>query len=74
MTEKRFYFDAHWVKLRNGNHEKIIANVFNNHEAKELVELLNELFSYKLLVRKHKQDLEAIYGKTIKEQLKEVME
>lgn len=37
------------------------------------VDLLNEMFAHKLLVRSHKKDLEAIYGKPIKKQLEEVM-
>ena len=68
-----FYCDAHWIIQDIGGHKKKMANVFDHHDAKILCDLLNELFAYKLLVRKHKNDLEAIYGKPISEQLKEVM-
>lgn len=72
MSEKRFYHDAHWIKMQHKGYTQIVANVFSSHDAKIIVDLLNELFPYKLLVRKHKQDLEAIYGKSIKKQLEEV--
>lgn len=72
MTEKRFYHDSHWIMMQHKGYTKNIASVFSPHDAKVLVDLLNELFPYKLLVRKHKQDLEAIYGKSIKKQLEEV--
>ena len=72
MNEKRFYRDGHRVKFQKGQRFEFIA--FDRYEADMLVWLLNDLLSYKMLVRKHKKDIEAIYGKTIKEQLKEVME
>ena len=67
-----FYTDAHWIKNKKANSP--IANVFNYHDANVLCGLLNNLLPYKLLVRKHKQDLESIYGKPIKEQLHDVLE
>lgn len=60
--------------MQHNGYTKNIASVFSPHDAKILVDLLNELFPYKLLVRKHKQDLEAMYGKSIKKQLEEVEE
>lgn len=68
---KKFYRDGIRVKYPFAN-KSFLA--FDRHEADELVELLNELFAYKLLVRKHKLDIEAIYGKPLRKQLKEVME
>lgn len=67
----KFYVDGHWLK--NKHSMGIIANMFNYHEAHLVCEILNDLLPYKLLVRKHKQDLESIYGKSIKEQLEEVI-
>lgn len=72
MSDKKFYRDGFRVKFGKGHKFQFIA--FDTDEADMLVELLNELLSYKLLVRKHKRDIEAIYGKPIKEQLKDVME
>ena len=72
MTEKRFYHDTHWIMMQHNGYTENVASVFSPEDAKVLVDLLNELFPYKLLVRKHKKDLEAIYGKSIKKQLEEV--
>lgn len=72
MTEKRFYRNGFEIKFSKGDKFKFTA--FNVNEADKLVDILNDLLSYKLLVRKHKKDLEAIYGKPISKQLKEVIE
>ena len=68
---KKFYREGYRVIYPFGGK---FFRVFDSHEANELVDLLNELFAYKLLVRKHKQDIEAIYGKSLRKQLKEVIE
>ena len=65
-----FYRDGFRVKFSKGHKFNFIA--FNVDEADQLVELLNDLLGYKLLVRKHKRDIEAIYGKPLKQQLEDV--
>jgi len=71
MTGKQFYRDGIRIRFSKGHRFTFLA--FDVYEADKLVDLLNDLLAYKLLVRKHKNDIEQIYGKSIKKQLEEVM-
>ena len=70
MTE--YYVEKYYNEYALKKEDAIIAVIDTGTSAIKVCDLLNELLPYKLLVRKHKQDLEAIYGKSIKKQLEEV--
>ena len=66
---KWFENDAHRIRTVKG--KKYIASIFNSKEARLIVDMLNDLTIYKMIVRDNKQIIEDINQKTINELKKE---
>ena len=67
---KWFENDAHRIRTVKG--KKHIATIFDAEGARKLVDMLNDLTAYKMIVRDNKQIIEDINQKTINELKKEL--
>ena len=82
LLKKLYNAPEHGVYIRDGaqlyiqtpNGKKYICYIGADiHHSDVIVGLLNDYMKYKLLVRKHKNDIEQIYGKPLKEQLNQAV-
>ena len=69
---KWFENDTHHIRTVKG--KKYIASIFDVDEARLIVDILNDLTAYKMIVRENKQIIEDINQKTINELKKEIKE
>jgi len=67
---KWFEFDANRIRTVKG--KKYIASIFNTEQAERICDMLNDLTTYKMIVRDNKQIIEDINQKSITELKKEV--
>ena len=67
---KWFEFDAHRIRTVKG--KKYIASIFNTEQAERVCDMLNDLTTYKMIVRDNKQIIEDINQKSISELKKEM--